>query len=347
MKTHRGREDGAPSGSNSHGFADDIVTLGEIMTVGVATLSREASAADVLRNMSEFSLSCMVVVDGGQPVGIITERDIVKALAAGSSAFDAESVSAADIMSSPLISLSPDDGLFDALILVRSQKIRHIPLLSEDGTLAGLVTESDLVRAHLSIYGRHRNLLDELLSEQTRELKEANARLRALSMEEPLLGIGNRRAMEVDMHHTHQLAMRSNHPYAVVIFDVDFFKQYNDQYGHGSGDEILKAVTRCLERTMRSSDRLYRYGGDEIVALLPDTPPEGALALAERMTACLAGEGIEHRLSPHGRVTISGGIGAGQAGLASAKSWSDVMAQADRGLSQAKRSGRNRVCLLA
>jgi diguanylate cyclase (GGDEF)-like protein len=98
---------------------------------------------------------------------------------------------------------------------------------------------------------------------------------------------------------------------------------------------------------MRASDRLYRYGGDEIVALLPDTPPEGALMLAERMTAVLGEEAIEHPPSPHGRVTVSGGIGTGQAGIANGKTWTDVVAQADRGLLRAKRSGRNRICLVA
>lgn len=323
------------------------MTLREIMTVGVATHARETSVADVLRNMNDFTLSCIVVVDGSQPVGIVTERDIVRVLAAGSRDLDVDSTSAADIMSSPLISLTPDDELFDALVLVRSQRVRHIPIIDDGGLLAGLVTESDLVRAHLSIWGRHRNMLDSIVEERTRELKAANEQLRALSMEEPLLGIGNRRAMEVDMHHSHQLAMRSNHPYSVVMFDVDFFKQYNDRYGHGSGDTLLQSVTTCLQRTMRSSDRLYRYGGDEIVALLPDTPPEGALSLAERMTASLSAEEIEHRDSPYGRVTISGGIGTGQAGLASAKSWSDVVAQADRGLADAKKGGRNRVSLAA
>ncbi len=336
---------GAITGTVAGG--DDFVTLRDIMTVGVVTLAPEASAADVVRNMDQFRLSCLVVVDGSRPAGIITERDIVTTLAGHAAGFSSENVRAADIMSAPLISLSPDDGLFDALVVVRSQKIRHIPLLDAVGGLVGLVTESDLVSAHLRIYGHYRDLLSEQVSEQTRDLQEANAKLRALSMEEPLLGIGNRRAMEIDMHHTHQLAMRSNHPYSVVMFDVDFFKQYNDQYGHGGGDRILKTVTRCLQGVLRASDRLYRYGGDEIVALLPETPPEGALVLAERMTACLAAAAIEHRQSPHDLVTMSGGIGAGQAGLASAKAWSDVIAQADRGLAVAKRSGRNRVCLVA
>ncbi|HKJ21378.1 MAG TPA: GGDEF domain-containing protein [Woeseiaceae bacterium] len=325
----------------------DFVALREIMTVGVVTLAPEASAADVVRNMDEFRLSCIIVVDGGRPLGIITERDIVRTLAANTAAIKAKSIGAVDIMSTPLISLSPDDGLFDALVVARSQKVRHIPLLGADGALVGLVTESDLVSAHLKIYGHYRELLNELVSVQTRELRAANARLREMSMEEPLLRIGNRRAMEIDMHHTHQLAMRSNRPYSVVMFDVDFFKQYNDQYGHSCGDRILQTVTRCLQRQMRASDRLYRYGGDEIVALLPDTPPEGALMLAERMTAVLGEEAIEHRPSPHGRVTVSGGIGTGQAGIANVKTWTDVVAQADRGLSRAKRSGRNRICLVA
>ncbi len=326
---------------------DDFVALRDIMTVGVVTLAPEATVADVVRNMNEFRLSCLVIVDGGRPAGIITERDIVTTLARHSSGFIAEGVRAADVMSAPLMSLSPDDGLFDALVVVRSQKIRHIPLLDPGGGLVGLVTESDLVSAHLRIHGHYRDLLSEQVSEQTRDLKAANAKLQALSMEEPLLGIGNRRAMEIDIHHTHQLAMRSNHPYSVVMFDVDFFKQYNDHYGHGGGDQILQAVTRCLQSVARASDRLYRYGGDELIALLPDTPPEGALALAERMTACLAAKAIEHRHSPHDLVTISGGIGTGQAGLASAKTWPDVIAHADRSLAMAKQSGRNRVCLAA
>jgi diguanylate cyclase (GGDEF)-like protein len=78
--------------------------------------------------------------------------------------------------------------------------------------------------------------------------------------------------MELDLYHTHFAAARYQRCYAVVLFDVDYFKLYNDRYGHARGDKALQQISRFLKETIRKSDRVYRYGGEELLLLLPDTP---------------------------------------------------------------------------
>jgi diguanylate cyclase (GGDEF)-like protein len=162
-------------------------------------------------------------------------------------------------------------------------------------------------------------------------------------MEDGLLGIGNRRAMEVDLEHTHAVALRYKHPYTVVLFDIDHFKLYNDHYGHLEGDACLKQVSQTLEEAIRKSDRLYRYGGEEFLLILPNTKHSGALILAKRLVENLYNEAIPHCKSPHNVVTISAGIASYSASNGNNISWKNVVEQADKSLYQAKSCGRNQV----
>jgi len=163
-------------------------------------------------------------------------------------------------------------------------------------------------------------------------------------MEDALLGIGNRRAMEVDMAHTHSLATRHQRGYVVVLLDVDHFKPYNDHYGHMAGDNALQRVTAVILSAVRKSDRLYRYGGEEFLLLLPDTAACGGRTLTKRLVDKLHAAGLEHVMSPYKVVTISAGLSEYQPDAASRQqAWRDIVQKADQALYQAKEKGRNRV----
>jgi diguanylate cyclase (GGDEF)-like protein len=189
-----------------------------------------------------------------------------------------------------------------------------------------------------------RTLIDRAIRDRTEELEVANRELESLSMEDTLLGIGNRRAMEVDMEHTHSLATRHQRGYVAVLLDVDHFKLYNDYYGHMAGDKALQRVTAVILSAVRKSDRLYRYGGEEFLLLLPDTAARGGRTLTKRLVDKLHAAGLEHVMSPYNVVTISAGLSDYQADAASRHhTWQDIVQKADQALYQAKEKGRNRV----
>jgi diguanylate cyclase (GGDEF)-like protein len=132
-------------------------------------------------------------------------------------------------------------------------------------------------------------------------------------------------------------------PLGLILLDIDFFKRYNDRYGHQAGDACLRQVAMALRATLaRPGDLVARYGGEEFVCILPDTPLEGALRIGTKLEAAVRALAIEHQLSDAAAVvSISGGVVAGVPPPACEPAV--MLAQADRLLYQAKQEGRARV----
>jgi diguanylate cyclase (GGDEF)-like protein len=149
--------------------------------------------------------------------------------------------------------------------------------------------------------------------------------------------------MERAVRETHELARRYARPYGLILFDVDHFKAYNDHYGHPSGDRVLVEVAASLLRNIRSVDRLFRYGGEELVALLPETRLSGAEYAAERLRSVVAALAIAHESSASGIVTVSAGVSGATPDAPVPTEWQAVLRQADAALYQAKNAGRDRV----
>ncbi|MCH7868103.1 MAG: diguanylate cyclase [Myxococcales bacterium] len=187
-------------------------------------------------------------------------------------------------------------------------------------------------------------LLVELES-RNEELAIMNERFKSLALEDGLTGLGNRRAMELELDNVHAIAMRFHRPYSVALFDIDYFKQYNDHYGHQAGDELLRKLSDRLTELLRKSDRIYRYGGEEFLLLFPECLPTGAAIITERICASVLDLGFEHCESDEGFVTISAGIAHEAALDRTRESWKTVVGEADKALYMAKDRGRNRVVL--
>ncbi|WP_460241448.1 diguanylate cyclase [Aurantivibrio infirmus] len=315
----------------------------ELMTTGVKSVSADESLDKVLTLMREHVYSCMVVVENDVPVGIITERDMVKILSEVLSDKDqSKKILVKDVMSSPPICLDHTASLYEALVITQTRNIRHIPIVNENNILIGLVTQSDIAKAHFMAIEKQRDAIELQIRDRTRELSEANEELKALALQDGLLDIGNRRAMEVDIHFTHSNALRYHHSYAAVLLDVDYFKKYNDFYGHQAGDDALKAVANSIKNSIRRGDRLYRYGGEEFLVLMPEATIHQAVEATKRIIETLAFDNIPHEKSPYGRLSISAGIGTMTNNDKDA--WEDVVAEADEYLYQAKEHGRDQVC---
>ncbi|HEX3982512.1 MAG TPA: diguanylate cyclase, partial [Acidisoma sp.] len=172
-------------------------------------------------------------------------------------------------------------------------------------------------------------------------LLELNQQLEELARTDPLTGLLNRRGFDENLAREWRRCRRAAKPISLLMLDADFFKQYNDHYGHQAGDLVLQRLGRCIEENIRRpGDVAARYGGEEFAVVLPDTNIESAMFVAENIVAGLAACGIVHA-PERGRVTISVGVGYAEPGGEAAAA--DLVAAADVALYRSKTSGRNRI----
>jgi diguanylate cyclase (GGDEF)-like protein len=176
-------------------------------------------------------------------------------------------------------------------------------------------------------------------------LEKLNKTLNTLAMEDGLTGLANRRQFDATLDTEFSRALRDASTLALILIDVDCFKQYNDIYGHAAGDECLQSIGRTIAELTprRPGDLAARYGGEELAVLLPETEVADAVELAERIRHAVRNLKIEHTGTEAGFVTLSAGVdtlspvpGAGQA--------KELIRSADKALYVAKTAGRNRVC---
>ena len=181
------------------------------------------------------------------------------------------------------------------------------------------------------------------LREVTRKLEEANRKLQDQAMRDGLTGLLNRRGWDRALAGEWRRLERTRGTLSVVMFDLDFFKPYNDALGHLAGDDCLQKVAEILAgNASRPGDVAARFGGEEFALLLPDTPPEGARALAEKARAEVAALGLVHPGSAGGGVvTVSAGVASVRPKQGEAPE--NLVARADQALYRAKAAGRNRV----
>ncbi len=175
-------------------------------------------------------------------------------------------------------------------------------------------------------------------------LRAAAESLATLASTDAMTGLGNRRILEAALDREWWRAVRQGLPVALLMLDVDFFKAFNDHYGHQAGDQVLKRIAGCMAQSVRrSGDLAARYGGEEFVILLPGTDNAGALAVADRIRHQIESLDIQHRGSPCGRVTAS--VGAAAIRPRAADRPDMLVEAADKALYAAKSAGRNRVAL--
>jgi diguanylate cyclase (GGDEF)-like protein/PAS domain S-box-containing protein len=171
--------------------------------------------------------------------------------------------------------------------------------------------------------------------------KQMATELRKLAGRDSLTSIANRRSFDQKLEDEWRRADRHKDPLSLLMIDVDFFKQYNDAYGHQKGDECLREIAcRIRNNAMRAGDLAARLGGEEFAIILPQTPNEGAMAAAERIRRAVENARIPHSasmVSPH--VTVSIGVMTSGGGGDVA----DVLSKADIALYDAKKTGRNRI----
>ena len=281
----------------------------------------------VAKTLAEKHHSCGLICEYDKPVGIITERDIVRLLTS-----DAKpDLAIREVMTHRPICVDANTELMDALDLAKSRNLRHLPVVDATQRLVGLVTIGDMVKAKLT------SIENDDLQERPQ-----NRRLNILAIEDPLTGLPNRRAMDIDLRHAAAIARRRSEYYSIALIDLDHFEKFNDEYGHPAGDEALTRVAGTLRENLRESEKIYRYTGGQFLFLMSGTPVEAAETASKRICQAISEKKFVHKQSSFGHLTVSIGVAGGVT-----ENWESIIEQADSALHDAKDSGRNTVCVNA
>lgn len=193
----------------------------------------------------------------------------------------------------------------------------------------------NLARKNLEARGEE---LERMVLQRTTELDSARRRAEILATTDSLTGTFNRRGLLERAERDIQIAIRHDRPLSVVILDVDNFKHVNDAYGHAEGDRVLQAVVASVRKTLRNTDLFGRIGGEEFLLVLPDTPGDSAIQVAERIRSAIAAEVSAG--TPPRPITASFGV----AWVSERRDDLDrLQSTADAALYRAKNNGRNRV----
>lgn len=186
--------------------------------------------------------------------------------------------------------------------------------------------------------------LDEQVKMRTKELNDKNKELEEMSNTDGLTSVANRRHFDSFLSAECKRASRSSSDLSLIMCDIDYFKMFNDAYGHQAGDECLKSVAKVLATVeKRQSDLIARYGGEEFAIVLPDTNLEMAVQLAEKSRRAVEKLAIPHEIENHGNIiTMSFGVASilNEGGKNCAL---PLISRADKALYMAKKNGRNKV----
>jgi diguanylate cyclase (GGDEF)-like protein len=300
------------------------------------------------QKMAHHRISCIVIVNHQTfaPIGIITECDVVRFHQMG---LDLVQISAQDVMSTPLFTMQPQDSLWNVNQQMHELNIRRLVISHPTGELAGVVTQSQMMKTLDPTEMYHvMEQMQEVIDRQTDELHQlnqklqiANTELAHLSTVDALTQLVNRRKFNEFLTHEWQRLSCLAKPLSLIMCDVDYFKSYNDTYGHLAGDQCLEKVAHAIrEVTRTSSDLVARYGGEEFAVILPNTGSAGA----ERVSKAIL-MGIQDLQIPHmhskttGFVTVS--LGVATVIPHPSRSLETLLQLADQLLYQAKQKGRN------
>ena len=251
----------------------------------------------------------------------------------------------------------PDIDGFEICRFVRRSVTTYIPILIFTGERTGMedrigalttVGADDYLAkpynprellAHVEALLRIKNTIDELLSRLTSE-KQSYQALRRIALTDYLTGLYNRHYFAEVFEKEFSFAMRYKTALAIVLSDIDLFREVNNKYGHPTGDWVLQNVSALMQSRLRLGDAIARYGGEEFVMILPMTDAHAAAVACERLREQIEQTTLNAEAGPI-RITVSFGIAAIPAlGVTKA---AELLERADKALYQAKHTGRNRV----
>ena len=226
-----------------------------------------------------------------------------------------------------------------ALIVNRIERLLAVTRQVHDGDLTAR-TGFPPGREELSRLGAALDEMVQTLEDRDTRLNAALKQLAEQATTDPLTGLHNRRSLQKQLDLELVRAGRGRHSLAVILLDIDHFKRFNDTFGHQAGDEVLKCVAEVIRKGVRSSDIAGRYGGEEMITILPEATAQAAVMRAEAMRREIAAQHLEHAGDSLGSLTASFGVAVFPDHGSDSGS---LIRAADQALYEAKNAGRNRV----
>ncbi|MBI5137315.1 MAG: sensor domain-containing diguanylate cyclase [Nitrospirae bacterium] len=306
-------------------FRCSVTHVDEARTVGSILISRE-----ILEAREGFGSRTL-------RIGLAAYPELLRALETGTT------VMVNDVAEAPFLAPALAD-----LRRIGISALLVVPLTVDDPALGTMML--CLARRGGGFSEREARLCELIATHATGTLKNAylheslanrNVSLQKLAVTDPLTGLYNRRFFDMRLSEELRLAERHGLPLSMVLLDVDHFKQINDTHGHPVGDQVLKELARVLPVTLRQSDCMARFGGEEFVVLLPLTDLKGAMAKAEEIRLAVKELAVA---TPKGVLRLSVSCGVAQVDGTCCRDQETLIAGADQAVYQAKETGRDRVC---
>ena len=293
----------------------------EYMTSPILSVDNDATLKEVADFMNSDKTSVVLVRNKNHGyIGVVTDADFTHKVAVKE--YSVNTTTIESIMSAPIKAVDGSISMADANGIIRQSGIRHLAV-TENGEFIGLLSAMNFFEYY----------------------KDVEEHLSNLAIHDGLTGIYNRRYFDETLAREWKRTMREKAPLSLIMLDIDYFKKYNDTYGHQAGDECLRQVATTISGALRRpADMAARYGGEEFVVVLPNLKLEDSAKFGETIRAKIEALKMEHKQSDANPfITVS--LGIASVVPSSISSYEELVGAADKALYSAKNKGRNRVCV--
>jgi diguanylate cyclase (GGDEF)-like protein len=293
----------------------------EYMTSPILSVDNDATLKEVADFMNSDKTSVVLVRNKNHGyIGVVTDADFTHKVAVKE--YSVNTTTIESIMSAPIKAVDGSMFMADANGIIRQSGIRHLAV-TENGEFIGLLSAMNFFEYY----------------------KDVEEHLSNLAVHDGLTGIYNRRYFDETLAREWKRTMREKAPLSLIMLDIDYFKKYNDTYGHQAGDECLRQVATTISGALRRpADMAARYGGEEFVVVLPNLKLEDSAKFGETIRAKIEALKMEHKQSDANPfITVS--LGIASVVPSSISSYEELVGAADKALYSAKNKGRNRVCV--
>lgn len=297
---------------------------------GFKSFLPETPMAEILDYMKDSLSDCVIIQKADTPTGILTSKDVLKFIGEGNS----PAIPVSKVMSSPVEMLSEKATIQEGLEYLKNRQFKRIVVTNDEGDVIGIVTQQDLIsRTYLKwsqLMQDHFKQFEEI----TQILQQKNRHLTQLATKDALTEIHNRHMFAELFAQERSIAKRQGTKLALMMIDLDHFKQVNDTFGHNIGDYVLKHFVSLVVSTIREADLFARWGGEEFVLLLRNVGCDEGYVVGEKIRNLIESQPFDEV----GRVTCSIGVTE----VSPEDSLTDAIERADNALYAAKDGGRNR-----
>jgi len=296
-------------------------TVKEYMTSPILSVDNDATLKEVADFMNSHKTSVVLVRNKNHGyIGVVTDADFTHKVAVKE--YSVNTTTIESIMSAPIKAVDGSIFMADANGIMCQSGIHHLAV-TENGEFIGLLSAMNFFEYY----------------------KDVEEHLSNLAIHDGLTGIYNRRYFDETLAREWKRTMREKAPLSLIMLDIDYFKKYNDTYGHQAGDECLRQVATTISGALRRpADMAARYGGEEFVVVLPNLKLEDSAKFGETIRAKIEALKMEHKQSDANPfITVS--LGIASVVPSSISSYEELVGAADKALYSAKNKGRNRVCV--